>query len=383
MENQMVKLFACGDIVNYNNAKGELLSDDLAQIIQSMDYSVCNFEAPIQGKGAPEPKSGIHHSQRAETLSGLKKQGFDLALLANNHMLDFGKDGLQATIDEAQRVGLDTVGAGIDEREAYKPLIKKIGDITIGIINACEAQFGVIDYFKRSESAGYAWINHTLIDKTVLKLKEECDFVLIFPHAGLENYSIPQKEWRERYKHLCDLGADAVIASHPHVPQGYEQYGKSLIFYSLGNFYFDPGKWAHRKNSSFSVILTMKKNNAINFEPVYHHMDQGKVEITQVDQRIDLHNLCSLLGEGYDQAHDEMVISAYPDVKKHLISSFFSIPIAFSFKSWTKELAATLLGRRKNTNKVLKGMHFTRNEAYYYVLRHGLELEAKQELNNE
>ncbi|WP_417880918.1 CapA family protein [Vibrio sp.] len=376
----MIKIFACGDIVNYNNAEGELLSDDLAQIVQNMDYSVCNFEAPIQGKGAPEPKSGIHHSQRAETLSGLKKQGFDLALLANNHMLDFGKDGLQATIDEAQRVELDTVGAGIDEREAYKPLIKKIDDITIGIINACEAQFGVIDYFNRSERAGYAWINHSLIDKTILTLKKECDFVLVFSHAGLENYPIPQKEWRERYKHLCDLGADAVIASHPHVPQGYEQYGDSLIFYSLGNFYFDPGKWANKENSSYSIILTMEKNNVISFEPIYHYTNQGKVEIAQGNKQIDLDNLCSLLGEGYDKALDEMVTSVYPRIKKNLLSSFFSIPIEFSVKSWLKEFAATLLGRRKSTNKVLNGMHFMRNEAYYYVLRHGLELEAEKEM---
>ncbi|MEI8616633.1 hypothetical protein P4S63_01315 [Pseudoalteromonas sp. B193] len=60
----------------------------------------------------------------------------------------------------------------------------------IGIINACEAQFGVINDFDRVTEAGFAWVNSPVIDQTILDLKVMCDFVLVFAHAGLENYSI-------------------------------------------------------------------------------------------------------------------------------------------------------------------------------------------------
>jgi poly-gamma-glutamate capsule biosynthesis protein CapA/YwtB (metallophosphatase superfamily) len=105
------------------------------------------------------------------------------------------------------------------------------------MINACEANFGLIDGFNREEKAGYAWINDPRIDKTILRLRRECDILLVFSHAGLEHYWIPQKEWRARYRHFCDLGADVIIGSHPHVPQAYESHAGSLIFYSLGNFF--------------------------------------------------------------------------------------------------------------------------------------------------
>lgn len=376
----MVKIFACGDVVNYKNLDGLLCSDNIEVLIKDADYAVCNFEAPLQGFGTPQPKSGPHHAQHTETLKGLKDQGFDLALLANNHMLDYGTEELAKTIENAQSLGLDTVGAGLDEKAAYSPLIKDINGTRVGIINACEAQFGVIDYFERVESAGYAWINHAKIDKLVLDLKKECDFVLVFSHAGLENYDIPQKEWRFRYKHLCDLGADAVIAAHPHVPQGYERHNNSLIFYSLGNFYFDGGRWADAENSSYAVLLKLEKDRPITFEPVHHYTEAGKVHLAPQSKKVNIEYLCGLLHENYAEAHDKMTRKAYVSVKRNFARSLFKFPVDSSIKGTIKEIAATILGRRKMRNKPLSAMHLIRNEAYYYVMRHALELEVKEKI---
>lgn len=220
----MVNLFVSGDIVNTSNISGSIIAEDLEKVIKSCDYAVCNFEAPIEGFGAPILKSGSHIKNKKKTIKALKSHGFHLLLLANNHMMDYGAEAMQATKDLALSENLDVVGAGSDFDEAYRPLIKEINGLRFGIINACEAQFGVLDYYQSKTSAGYSWINHNQIDKNILQLKKECDFVLVFSHAGLENYNIPQKEWRERYKHLCDLGADVIVGCHPHVPQGYEQY---------------------------------------------------------------------------------------------------------------------------------------------------------------
>jgi len=188
----MISLFVCGDIVNCENADGTICSGELAELVSSSDYAVCNFEAPLTGFGEPQPKIGPHLHQQPRTIINLKSQGFDLLLLANNHIMDFGVEGLTATINLAREAGIDTLGVGLDSEAAYKPLIKEVGGYRLGMINACEAQFGVIDYFHRTSSAGYAWINHPLVDRTIIALKEKCDFVIVFSHAGLENYSIPQ-----------------------------------------------------------------------------------------------------------------------------------------------------------------------------------------------
>lgn len=119
---------------------------------------------------------------------------------------------------------MDYVGTDINSEGAYRPFIKHINGIKLGIVNAAESQLGVLDYATKEDEAGYAWINHYKIDQLVVSLKEKCDTVIVFPHAGLEHYNIPQKEWRIRYQQLCDLGADAIIVSHPHVPQVLQRF---------------------------------------------------------------------------------------------------------------------------------------------------------------
>lgn len=67
------------------------------------DYAVRNYEVPIRIDRRPEKHPGKIHNQLESTISGLKQQGFDLMLLANNHMLDYGKEGLESTINEIKK----------------------------------------------------------------------------------------------------------------------------------------------------------------------------------------------------------------------------------------------------------------------------------------
>lgn len=378
----MVRLFICGDIVNYEHQDGIICSDSLSEKISEADYSICNFEAPIESKGEPIPKVGVHHYQRKETINGLKQQGFDLLCMANNHIMDFGSIGLEDTLKEAQRKDLDFLGVGLNYNEAYQPLIKNIKGLRLGFINACEAQFGVLDYSSEENQAGYAWINHHKIDELVIELKEKCDFVIFLSHAGLEHYNIPQQEWRQRYKHLCDLGADVVVGSHPHVPQGYEKYNNSFIFYSLGNFYFDSKNYIDEEDRSYSIILDLEKSNAINFEMIFHHKNDGLVQLSTNEKKININTLNSYLGKDYKELHKEMSLNTYYSVtKRNLIYSLVPIPYDGNIISSIKMVLNIILRRNKKLDKKLLSLHYFRNEAYYYATRHALELIAKQNMD--
>jgi len=378
----MIRIFAAGDVVNYEHPTGEICSPELEDIIKDCDYAVCNFEAPIHSNGKAQPKLGPHHIQRKETISGLKKQGFDLLLLANNHILDYGKCGLEATIKQIESHQLEYAGADLTFNKAYRPLIKKIKGYTVGVINAAEAQFGVLDYFRTENQAGYAWINHCNIDEIVLSLKKQCDFVIVFSHAGLENYSIPQKEWRMRYKHLCRLGADAVIGSHPHVPQGYEYYHDSLIVYSIGNFYFDSEKRKHKEEHTYSVILKFAKGRPVELEPIFHHKENGVVQLSPVDKQIDINSLNENLDENiYRELHDHMSLAAYEIIRRNLTYSLVPIPYDGTLKGTLAKIYRYFICRKK-VDKTLQLLHHLRNEAYYYAARHALELKAQQKNQN-
>ena len=375
----MADLFLCGDIVNYRNTEGLLCSDELAEMVASADCAVCNFEAPISGFGAPQPKSGPHIAQLPETVDGLKKQGFDLLLLANNHIMDYGQEGLMATMERISRAGLECLGAGPDADSAYAPHIRTIRELRIGMVNACEAQFGVLDLFSGDQQAGYAWIHHPRIDNKILSLRSQCDFVIVFAHAGLEHYPIPQKEWRARYRHFCDLGADAVIGSHPHVPQGQERHGESLICYSLGNFYFDSRKKEPKENRSYAVWLELEKGRPPRFKPVHHYTSEGRVRSATKEKHVDLPYLCALLGEPYVREHDKMSLEAYEKIRKKLLLSMLPVPYDGSAWSMVRQMAHNLLKRKKRKDKRIQQLHLFRNEAYHYAARHALELLARDQ----
>ena len=131
-------------------------------------------------------------------------------------------------------------------------------------------------------------------------LEQQADFVVLIAHAGVENIPIPIKEWRDRYHRLCELGVDVIVGHHPHVPQGYEQYGESLIFYSLGNFYFDTPAFINKSDDSYSLVLKFEKQASVSFDIIYHKKIEGKTKrVAKEEVSFNLAQLNTLLAEGY------------------------------------------------------------------------------------
>lgn len=373
----MAKLFVCGDIINYSHADGRVCADDLTAVIQDADFAICNFEAPLQGAGKAQPKMGPHHSQQAGSLQGLKAQGFDLLLLANNHIMDFGPEGLQKTQTQAAQADLLTLGAGPNAEHAYQPLVRDIGGVKVAMLNACEAQFGVIDTTSSDDEAGYAWINAQRLDAQIVMLKQTCDLIIVFAHAGLENVDIPQAAWRERYRGLCDLGADMVIGSHPHVPQGFESYNGKHIFYSLGNFYFDSKNYKDKEDCSFSLLLSVEPGKAPAFELIHHYKQGGQVRLAPPDKQVDTGTLCRKLSDGYEQAHDLMSLRISRVLQQRLQGALSPIGWDGSLRRFVKNVLLTLLGRRKKADSDLLQLHLLRNESYRFATLHALALKAR------
>ena len=373
----MVKIFIAGDVINCNNIDGKICGPSLEKQIKSSDYAICNFEAAINNDCPPSRKSGPGIMQQRGTVGALKQHGFDLLLLANNHIMDYGFNGLSLTQDAIDNENLDYIGAGLTLEEAYKTKVIELEGLKIGIVNACEAQFGALDY-SSEDTFGYAWINHRNINEMVRELSSKCDFVIFCVHAGLENVSVPLTSWRERYKELCDVGVDVVVGSHPHVPQGYEKYNSSYIFYSLGNFFFDYDYAKTAENHSYSVELEFNKEKGINFALI-HHKTTGKfVDICSDEVNVNLLNKYLSLGENED--YKNMIIETYESiVKPRLLGPPSFVNRIASFKNLPKEIIATLIGRRRKNISKLELYHFVRNETYHTVSVSALNIQSKLE----
>ena len=275
-----MKILFCGDIV-IDNTLFEI-SDNLLKIFNSSDYRICNFEGPIISPSSKKiTKAGPHVYNSELALNFIKKLNINYAALANNHIMDYGVDSLVNTVNVLKKSGINTLGAGKTYSEAYNPLIISNNNEKICIINACQAEFGVVksEYVCRG---GYAWINAPVLKQKIKENLSFCDKLILFIHAGMEEQIIPLPEWKQLYHEFADMIGrhGAIIATHPHIVQGYELYNKTPIFYSLGNFSFY--KDALKNNKEWNRGLVVLYDTLTN--------ETKAIPVSQKDKLLDINN---------------------------------------------------------------------------------------------
>lgn len=232
-----ISIFVMGDVVVKNEFE---INKELISIASECDFNFLNMEAPITEEKKNIVKAGATIKNSTRIIEFLKALKIDCVSLANNHMYDYGSKGVEDTINILESNEIGYAGVGKNSKQAYDFYIKEVKGIKIGVIALAECQFGVIDEINNIEY-GIAWINGTDVNSIIKESKSKCDLLLVSVHAGVEDMPLPQYEWRERYKKLCDCGADLIIGHHTHSVQGFEMYNDKLIVYSLGNGYFDKG----------------------------------------------------------------------------------------------------------------------------------------------
>lgn len=304
------KVFVCGDLINMYSSS-PFIDKSILNIIAECDYSICNFEGTCEYSEI-KGRDMVH---LPETLPYLKQCGLNMLLLGNNHITDYGYKGLACTLKNAKKFGFDCIGAGLSYEACYAPFIKEINGIKFGFINLCEAQVG--HFASPNQKFGYAWLGDSRIDNRIRDLRGKVDYLLLFLHAGLENYELPLPQFRNLYHHYCNLGADIIIGGHPHISQGIEEYNNSIIFYSLGNFYFPKTK-NHEDNiswsSSYSVMLEFSRTSIKHIE--FKHRTIKNIVSLDYNSTIDIERLSKELEEPF---YSELI-------SKQNITSFYALP---------------------------------------------------------
>lgn len=287
----IARIAFAGDVYIPDGVERMTLSDELARLLDTCQVRSCNFEAPVGGCGKPNIKIGVSLCQAHNAPHLVEQVGFNLVSLANNHIFDYGAEALKATI-AAFRVPI--IGAGMSAKETFKPYFTTVNGCKFGFLSMGEAEFGAII----DEGEGFAWVNHPLANEAIKRAKAECDVLLIQVHAGVEQIEIPLPEWRQRYRELIDMGADAVIGGHPHVPQGWETYRGKPILYSIGNFFFATNNPHPLWNNGLLAIVTIGRNLSVGITcvPICRSgnvvgIDGNKESVSQ------LQHLCHLLDE--------------------------------------------------------------------------------------
>lgn len=240
----MTKIIIAGDLcpqdrvsIFMEQGRYENILGEVKPIIESANYSLVNLECPIVNSpnSVPIKKCGPNLKTSKKVAELIKYAGFKGVTLANNHLLDYGDEGVADTLAACRDVGVDTVGGGMNFSEAERILYKVIGGFTVAFINCCEHEFSIAT----SNSAGANPLNAIQQYYAIQEAHVKADYVFVIVHGGHEHFQLPSPRMQEIYHFFVDCGADVVINHHQHCYSGYEVYKGTPIFYGLGNFCFD------------------------------------------------------------------------------------------------------------------------------------------------
>ncbi|MBP9001891.1 MAG: CapA family protein [Lachnospiraceae bacterium] len=241
-----------------------LISDEVLKFMHNSDHVIANVEGPLvdnMQNTATEGVLQLMHTMDPVAITVLKRMGADIWNLCNNHMMDAGQEGLAATLQAAKTAGVSTIGAGmnIDEASSILRLDEAggIGIIAVGYRRGCKPA---------SDTLGgcFMWNDVDRIRQRIAEIKLNNRWCVIVAHAGEEFTALPSPYTRDKYLEFLDMGADIIVAHHPHVPMNYELIGegadRKAIFYSLGNFIFDTDYQRAQYNTEKGVLLRLSLN---------------------------------------------------------------------------------------------------------------------------
>ena len=276
-----------GRLVDLHKQSPKDIFGEFFSTIAGVDLAILNLEAPLCKPAQSIVKTGPALHGNPEVVSFIADSGFGLACLANNHILDYGPQGLAETMAGLHQAGIAQVGAGQNCEEAAQPYLADLGNRRVAILNFAENEWSTT----RGDIPGACPIDPVRNFAAIQSARDQSDHLLVITHGGHERYALPSPGMQELFRFYIDAGADAVVNHHTHCTSGYEIHRGKPIFHSLGNFLFDSpqsrnGAWTQ----GMGVELTFEEDE-VSFQ--LHHFDQcTEIELFRVvdDKEISIRN---------------------------------------------------------------------------------------------
>ncbi len=268
-------LVATGDVIPARavNFKTTQLNNFLwpfektAEVLESADLTLINLESPLVDN-CPVTTEGMIFCGDPRHIEGLVFAGVDVANLANNHLENWGVEGVEGTASLLERAEILPIGIN-------NPQFKEMAGLKVAFLGYDDTGAGQI----------VAVADREKVVAEIKQAKELADLVVVSFHWG-EEYTAQPTERQKELAHLAiDSGADLIIGNHPHWLQPVEIYKNKLIVYSHGNFIFDQ-MWSEETKIGLVGRYTFYDEQLIDVEflPVYI-TDYGQPEFLEGERK--------------------------------------------------------------------------------------------------
>jgi poly-gamma-glutamate capsule biosynthesis protein CapA/YwtB (metallophosphatase superfamily) len=211
------------------------------------DARIINLETAIT-RSDDYVRKGINYRMSPENAECLSAAGIDCCVLANNHVLDWGRSGLLQTLATLECLQIKTSGAGRNVIEAAAPaaldiadkarlLVFSFGDVTSGIPRnwAATADKPGVNLLTRLSEA-----EARRVAEYIVSIKQPGDMAIVSLHWG-PNWGYEVCAEQQLFAHtLIDRANASIVHGHSsHHPKAIEVYHKRLILYGCGDFLND------------------------------------------------------------------------------------------------------------------------------------------------
>ena len=232
-------MFSDPFLASYDKSGISAIADsEMLERMQNADLFVINEEFPFSLRGEAMEDKQFTFRADPKYVEIFQKMGVDIATVANNHALDFGRDAFLDTLDTLKSADITSIGGGYHLSEASAPAVQTIKGQTFAIFGATRVSPSATWYASDSQAGLFQTYDATLLNQKIAEAHTEYDHVIVFVHWGIEKNETPEDYQRSLAKGYIDAGADLVVGCHPHVLQGFEYYNGVPIVYSLGNYLF-------------------------------------------------------------------------------------------------------------------------------------------------
>ena len=236
-----------------------LFSDGIDSIFRSAQVVVGNLECPATKIEAPVFKQFIFRAE-PEWLDALKRHGVTHLNLANNHAIDQGREGLIDTYQNILAAGMVPLGAGENMQQAAAPVLLASAPRKVWLVPSLRLALENYAYLPDKPCVSQEPMDSLLQRVFRLRQADSTAVIIVSLHWGGEHTLEPVPRQRHDAHMLIRAGADVLICHHTHTLQTIEDYHGHKIYYSIGNFIFDPSKPLNSKACIVRLTITNEKD---------------------------------------------------------------------------------------------------------------------------
>ena len=285
-----MKLIICGDMSitdgsykAFNEIDPKTAFNDVLDVFAAGDRVIVNLECALTESENKIKKYGPNLKGPKNSADTLKAAGVTDCALSNNHIYDYGREGLRDTLEQLDRVGLKYTGIGENYQASRKDHTIVIDGITVTIVNVCEHEY---TYATELREGARPFDEFETMDD-IRRAKASADYVIVIYHGGKEYCRYPSPRLYKACHEMVRCGADVVLCQHSHIIGVYEKFEGAHIMYGQGNFHFV--KYLNRDFWQEGLIATLdvtRKGIDIEFTPV--KTVDGGIRLANADEKASI-----------------------------------------------------------------------------------------------